>query len=48
MRYIDQAAQPKKQPKEKPVRNMPTVGKYSSKDLQAKGVKSGVWEKKDV
>lgn len=48
MRYIDQAAQPKKQPKEKTPRTIAKPGAYKASDLQAKGVKSGVWEKKDV
>lgn len=32
--------------KEKP-REIPKAGSYTSKDLQAPGVKSGVWERKD-
>ena len=33
--------------KEKPERTLPKTGKYTVKDLQKEGVKSGVWEKKD-
>lgn len=32
--------------KEKP-REIPKAGSYTSKDLKAPGVKSGVWERKD-
>lgn len=33
--------------KKKPERTLPKAGSYSAKDLSAKGVRSGVWEKKD-
>ena len=45
MRYIQQDYNKPK--KEKPVRELPRTGKYTVKDLQEKGVKRGIWEKKD-
>ena len=45
-RYIQQTHRESK--KEKPERSLPQAGKYTVKNLQEKGVKSGVWEKKDA
>ena len=45
-RYIQQDHSVPK--KEKPERTLPQAGKYTVKDLQKEGVKSGVWEKKDA
>lgn len=48
MRFNEAMQQPAKPAKEKKPREMPKAGGYKASDLQAKGVKSGTWEKKDV
>ena len=46
-RYIQGSYDRGKAPKPKKPRDLPKSGKYTVKDLTAKGVKSGLWEKKD-
>ena len=47
MRYTEQAIQSPKPKKEPKPREMPKAGRYSSADLQAKGVKKTWAEKAD-
>ena len=46
MRYNEQAVQPSKEKKVEKPRELPKAGRYTLSDIQAKGVKSGIWEKK--
>lgn len=46
-RWIQQQNRSAPKKEKKPSRTLPKTGKYTVKDLSAKGVKSGVWEKKD-